>query len=288
MAFPGGLGKLNNCSLNETINLTIPLSTSPRFSLPHSSVISWIMVAVFFLTLILNGLLIFAYCANQSLRTSFSIYTNSLACGDFLQTAILGVPNILSSMKIPWPLGKYACGLVIYSAWAMVGFCLNMHLLICLNRLWAVTFSNSYRIHHNSRLALSFVVALIIYVNLWTLPGFCIFTQRYLSEEVFLKRGCSLQGAPDLATWLQCVVTAMYLAPNVLIVVIYPVIYYKVLARQYLRKPRGLVTPVMIYPSTPSKYGIRILYRVGQVTWNNLALPSSQPALNCFSYWLTV
>lgn len=243
---------------NDSINASrknVGAAGMTFFHLPDTSAVAWIMTAVFFLTLIFNGMLIIAYCKYRFLRTPFGVYTISLSCGDFLQTLILGPHNVITFLRIPWPLGKFICGVVFYSAWAVVGFSLNVHLLICMNRLWAVTFPNSYRLHHNRRVAALLVLALVVYVNLWTLPGFVVYAKRYYSEEVYSKRGCSLQSPPDMVVWLQCVVTAMYLVPNVLILVIYPVIYHRVRTAEVHRKRKGSMMPVSAtHPASHGKH----------------------------------
>lgn len=217
-----------NPSYNASTNSSKAASSAISYYFPDTSAVAWIMAAVSVLTLLFNGLLIFVYFTNRSLRTPFGFYIISLAVGEFLQTVILAGPNVLSYLQVPWPLGKPICAIVFYSSWAIVGYCLNMHLIICVNRLWAVNFANHYRMHHNRRLALSLVVALLIYVNLWTLPGFVLYAEQYYSEEVYSQTGCHFGGAPDLEAWLGCEIVTMYLVPNVLVMVIYPVIYRKV------------------------------------------------------------
>lgn len=212
------------------------------------------MVAIYILTIVFNGMLIVAYCKFRFLRTTFGIYIISLACGDLLQTLILGISNVINFSQSSWPLGKFMCGLVLYSRWAVIGFGQNVHLLICINRLWAVVNPNSYRLYHNRRLTALLVISVAIYVNLWTLPGFIYYLIKHFSG-VYSTYGCNLQATADLAIWMKCVVITMFLVPELLIVIIYPIIYYKVNIIQARKKRAVSVIPVSVPLSrSPGKH----------------------------------
>ncbi|XP_055355848.1 5-hydroxytryptamine receptor 1D-like [Paramacrobiotus metropolitanus] len=209
--------------MNNTSFLNLSANFHPHP--PDTSYAGWVMIPLTLATLIANILLIAVYIRFSSIRTPFAVYVISLACGDLLQTFTLCIHSTVTLLGIRWPFGRSLCILALYLSWALVSFCFHMHVLICANRLWAVTLANHYRLYHNRTVAVSCVVGIVVYINVWVLPGFGIHLRYYADGTgAFI----CVPDYPELNLWAHSADVALYFVPELLILVMYPVIFLKV------------------------------------------------------------
>lgn len=62
------------------------------------------------------------------------------------------------------------CTFYIYSDWCFPGSFMYAHVLICINRIWAVVLSVSYQNFHNAKTAMLLCVGVLIFVHVIGLP----------------------------------------------------------------------------------------------------------------------
>ncbi|XP_055344679.1 beta-3 adrenergic receptor-like [Paramacrobiotus metropolitanus] len=198
------------------------------FQLPNTTVVGWSFVPVALCSIIANLALITVYCKTPSLRTPFGIYVVSLATVDALQSCILSLNNIATFLQIAWPYGAFYCSLVMYLGWVLIGLSNYIHLLITLNRLWAVTFPNSYRTRHNKTFACAAIIVAFAFIQVLVLPGSVVYEVRFgRYRPPYL---CAFDFR-QMMTWGIVASTVLNTFPNVAIMVLYPIVYYKVHSR---------------------------------------------------------
>ncbi|XP_055332288.1 thyrotropin-releasing hormone receptor-like [Paramacrobiotus metropolitanus] len=190
----------------------------------NSQYAAWIMIPVTLTTLTANILLILVYIKFGRLQTPFAVYIVSLATGDLAQTLTVHIHSIFTLMSI-WPLGQPFCTFILYTCWVFLSFSYHMHVLICTNRVWAVMFPTHYRMYHNKKVALCLVLGMLLYLNAWTLPGFVIHVLYYSGSD---GSPLCIPSYPHELAWSNPNYVAMYLVPEALVLVMYPVILFKI------------------------------------------------------------
>ncbi|XP_055347374.1 5-hydroxytryptamine receptor 1B-like [Paramacrobiotus metropolitanus] len=121
-------------------------------------------------SILLNGLIVFIYFKEHSLRSSFNALIANLCTAEVL-FAGTGMPgNFIRGLYGYFPYSATACSFFQY--------CINVfgsavrygHVLITLNRLWAVSYPVHYKRNQNMRLTCSIITLTWIFVNVLWLP----------------------------------------------------------------------------------------------------------------------
>ncbi|XP_055357539.1 high-affinity lysophosphatidic acid receptor-like [Paramacrobiotus metropolitanus] len=165
---------------------------------------------------------------DKALRSSsFNVYIITLFTSNLLYAAVDGPVKILTMAATGWRLGRSFCTLSLYAIYVLAPMTLHTHLLISLNRAWALFWPIGYRNYHTAKTAGAICVIMVFYVHAWQLPGVILDALYYrLSPE----KGCWLNRAAipvyaALQNWTQT-------APTFFVPLCYPFL----LLKYYLRK----------------------------------------------------
>lgn len=200
---------------------------------------AWTFSTVFTLTTALliiptNLMILVCFLKDTRLRQQpFSIYLMCLLLSNLLSALFRNTLEIVNHMHPVWVTGKPACVLYQYSLSFITSYQLFTHVLISLNRVWAVTFPYSYRRHHSRKTALFLCACMCVYVHLILLPNFVINMAAMKSPmEIY---GCQEQSHPHKVHQIMIFVLA-----QTIVIASYPYIAYK--RYQYI-STRGKILP---------------------------------------------
>ncbi|XP_055330405.1 histamine H2 receptor-like [Paramacrobiotus metropolitanus] len=200
-------------SSNQTV---LPVSPQWGYEMVLNAICS--TLALFF-----NTVVVVVFSVRPELRTTFTIYLTALLTSDALMS-IHGCLTIIKQLYPVYMRNVVLCDFRLYIAWVMIGVPLNIHVLITVNRIWAIAFPLSYRSYHSSRLALILVVVTIAYVHVIALPGVimnALYFRRPLSSS-----SCSLN-LGKMTTWYQMVQIVIYEFPVVFMIVAWMYLMYR-------------------------------------------------------------
>ncbi|GAU97029.1 hypothetical protein RvY_08392 [Ramazzottius varieornatus] len=211
---------------------------------PHWTTTSYSTLIVQISALLTNASLVFLFAWNRSLVTAFTIYVLNLCVANILSSAFFTTLHLIDYLYAPielpgvnWWLGDSWCTMYQYSEWLLSGSMVNAHALIALNRFWAVTFPNSYRLKQTKLAAAGICIAQWFYMHLCILPGILLDVYIY-RLPVFTDIAQCHSGTDAPFEWQAAIQLLIFDFPLVIIVGVLPVVYYKASRR---RKP--LVTP---------------------------------------------
>ncbi|OQV12711.1 hypothetical protein BV898_13032 [Hypsibius exemplaris] len=163
--------KISFNSSDGAFNETSALDVVGNFTTPTSTK-TWTVAAVFSLLtcisgIIANGTLLFLFARDSALRTPFNIYLINLLLADFICVAIGYPMDLISNLNnLQWLLGNSICNLYLYNLSTVQAAIFHCHLLIAVNRIWAVLHPLSYRSVHSVRIAVLTCLGMWVYVNL--------------------------------------------------------------------------------------------------------------------------
>ncbi|XP_055356063.1 alpha-2C adrenergic receptor-like [Paramacrobiotus metropolitanus] len=144
------------------------------------------------LKLMFNGCLLFVFLNNRRLRTPFTVYLINLLLSNIFIT--LADPFfMLESWQVRWYFTSILCIIKMYLDHIGSAVTLHAHLLITLNRMWALTFPLHYRSHHSTK------TAVLICATMWT---YChVLLSPLLLQDFLYYR-------PDMQTATECEVVS--------------------------------------------------------------------------------
>ncbi|XP_055347965.1 thyrotropin-releasing hormone receptor-like [Paramacrobiotus metropolitanus] len=179
-----------------------------------------------------NSFIVLVYARSPQLRTPFNSYLLTLSLLDLIKSSTSSVNNISNYLRFRWVFGEFMCLLNLYCAQITSACIVTIHVLISLNRLWAVTFPFSYRTRHTRKLAAGLIIAVVVVLNALSLPVFLDHDCR--SRTPGLAHLCIYNlGYDTLYRGLYGYLT--HLIPQMLVTIIYPIVFWKV---KILRKTR--------------------------------------------------
>ncbi|XP_055348560.1 alpha-2 adrenergic receptor-like [Paramacrobiotus metropolitanus] len=181
--------------------------------------------------------MIIAFIVRRELRTSFTIYLMFLFCSNIIY-ALGGYPLEVMRQGFPgrWFLSHAACAFYIYQIWVFCPVAMHMHVLITLNRLWAIYFPVSYKNIHSERVAVLMCAGVALYCHVICLPVVVMDLMYYhLPEKQY---GCLLNATAQ-STFTSVVAVISQFIPVVIVVGAYPFLWYKHLKRKKI----GLANP---------------------------------------------
>jgi cysteinyl leukotriene receptor 1 len=260
----------NSCATN----LTFPVSDS---NTTDSSAANWSFMTVFNLvTLILglmgNGGILLPFMRDRSLRTPFNIYLINLLIAN-IASIILRYPLIIytSLYSFRWSLGYATCTFSLYGSFVIAAVAENAHLLIGVNRLWAVMFPMSYRSHHSVKTAVFLCVGMWLYVHLTTLPA-------WLMDAIYYRRpveiyGCFLNTEAQ-AIYNKVTEVVIWMPPPVGLLATSVIIQLtRLIRRRRPANPRNIVLPIDVN-TVPTSVQLQ------PATSNRKTLAQSEPSQN--------
>ena len=125
------------------------------------------------LAFVLNLAVVVIFCKTPSVRTSFNYFLVNLCSANLMFTSVLHIVNTVNYFfPNPYPPAAF-CAIVRYLSHIGGASLNNAHLIIALNRLWAVMWPTSYRRFHlsrNARRPVLICAGMWLYINAWTLP----------------------------------------------------------------------------------------------------------------------
>ena len=216
---------MNDLNMSSACNQTNP--NSPRWN--YVPILSSIITVAGLLT---NGLVLLVIVVNHTvLITPFNIYLINLLVGNLLNLILFFPLNVVHLVYGDyWWLGNSTCTFYIYGMYLLNASLGHGHLLITLNRLWAVTFPLSYRSVHRQSLAIKLCLAKWAYLHVVVLPG--LFLDALYHRQPVEKFGCSFNVTDEgQFNWGVVVQIVMYDLPIVLIAICYIITAYATIKR---------------------------------------------------------
>ncbi|XP_055352057.1 octopamine receptor beta-2R-like isoform X2 [Paramacrobiotus metropolitanus] len=185
--------------------------------------------------------------SRKSLRTSFTVYVVFLLSSNLL-VAIMQYPlEIQRILYRKWSLSEASCTLYLYNIWVLLALPIHSHLLLTINRLWALTFPLSYKNHHSKRVAGILCGVTLLYIHVFFLP--LVIIDRGFYRASSRTYGCTTNYAmPMVNKYAIAVQMVGCNIPLLFIVVVFP--YLAVMERQRKR------TVGLAQTATPYNLGI--------------------------------
>lgn len=140
------------------------------------------------LLILLNGFLLAMYIFKRNLRTSFSVYIMALLSSNIFYGLTRSSLDVIDGIYGVWWTGERSCDLYLYSNWVIYAFPTHCHILITVNRLWAITYPISYRGRHTQKVAVALCALMAVYIHVVTLPGVILDAAYYRLPVV--ENGC--------------------------------------------------------------------------------------------------
>ncbi|OQV25519.1 hypothetical protein BV898_00459 [Hypsibius exemplaris] len=198
---------------------------------------------------IFNGTLLVVFAKDRSLRTPFSVYLVNLLLANFTCSVILYPMDFISNLhSAQWLIGNQACTAYLYTTCVIEAGIFHCHLLIALNRMWAVVHPISYRSIHSTQTAVLLCLGTWVYIHLAALPEVVLDALYYrLPVET---AGCIINVAENpLRSYDRVAQLLFYHLPHLLMLLSVPIICCA-RRRSGLRKQNTVMPNYSIHPHT--------------------------------------
>ncbi|XP_055353869.1 uncharacterized protein LOC129599612 [Paramacrobiotus metropolitanus] len=245
------LNSINTTYLNTTGNHFLNgLISNSTYGTLRRSATGWtpllivkLLISVF--SLLLNAAVLLVHCFIPAYIDPFSVYLLAL----FLSNLVSRPMAILDELYFIYQATGYSvCVLYIYNKVSSV-MPVIFHVLISLNRVWAVAFPISYRERHTKRLAVCICLGAVIYVHLVNLPLFLIDSLKYHPASYAQYQDCG-QISPSFLDFNKMDDIVNGLLPMLIIMVAYVFIIVKLWKK---RSSRRRSVSVNTRKSTPAR-----------------------------------
>ncbi|XP_055349653.1 alpha-2 adrenergic receptor-like [Paramacrobiotus metropolitanus] len=148
--------------MNCPNNTTSGFDNSSRIPAPQLNpfilATTWFTVIACALSLLGNGLVLFLFVRTRALRTSFNIYIANVAAAEIIY-GICGIPVQFANQYYNyWPYGFGWCSFLEGGATVAGASIRQAHMLMTLNRMWAILQPHSYNQQHTWKMALFFIL----------------------------------------------------------------------------------------------------------------------------------
>lgn len=216
-----------NISSDFRFNFTGPVNSSDI--VPEDQQLKWTVtpvaeVVTSVLSFSFNGLVLLVFLVHKHLRTPFTLYIMGTLSYNCIFALLNNPFDIITAVSPNWLLSKLACDFYCYTGWVLSGVVINSHLLITVNRIWAITFPISYKQKHDKRMALILTGCLWIYVHVICLPGVVLDAVYYrLPVET---SGCNVNTEAQ-KIWSLVALLAIFDFPILFITMAYPFLLYR-------------------------------------------------------------
>lgn len=212
-------------STNNSIKNTTAVDEFPPITWTTWAICSMITCASGFLT---NAGLLLLFARRRTLRTPFNIYLMNLLFANLIYVVIAYPMEISSSLHATkWRLGVSACTVYLYSFSVLQAAIFHSHLLITVNRLWAVIRPFHYHSVHTARTAVCLCLGVWVYVHLAVAPEWALDALYYRPVQF----DSCYNNAFAQVTYDLIAQNLFYNLPHLLMILALPVIYI-VLQRQ--------------------------------------------------------
>jgi hypothetical protein len=231
---------LGNKSYLTDMNFTLTNSNTTGRSIKNWGAMSISNLITLIVGLIGNGGILLPFIWNRSLRTPFNIYLINLLVSN-IASIVLRYPLIIYS-SFKWSFGHATCTFSLYGIFIIGAVAENAHLLIGVNRLWAVIFPISYRSHHSVKTAVFLCAGMWLYVHLIAMP-------IWLMDAVYYRKpveiyGCFLN-AKAQAIYNKVIQIIIWMPPPVGLLVTFIIIHLtRLIRRRRAADRRNAVIPM--------------------------------------------
>ncbi|GAU92403.1 hypothetical protein RvY_04486 [Ramazzottius varieornatus] len=174
------------------------VTNSTVFGSVTSALSSWILavlIALMFVTISANFLILLVFVKNSRLRNPFNTYLFSLAFSDLL-VGIFAMPFYTAYLHAGGTLNTLHCSIWMFFDYFATEISLWTLAVISLDRVWAVTWPVSYRKHNTTVKSLSLLGTAWVLAFCVVLPGFL--TTRNLNMD---KLTTNVTGYSDQCSW---------------------------------------------------------------------------------------
>ncbi|XP_055334060.1 alpha-2B adrenergic receptor-like [Paramacrobiotus metropolitanus] len=219
-----------NTSANFSTTNTANNDTTLQFTW---SFVPAMEAVIFPCVLIFNGSILALFLVTRRFQIPFNIYLINVITSNIVFALLDNPLDILNFISSYWWLGNTWCTVYLYAINVSSGIVMQSHMLITINRIWAVTFPHSYRRHHSVRNAAVLVIAVWLLVHVVSLPGLIMDATLYrLPIEI---TGCIIN-TNEMPVWSIMLQLIIFALPNLCIILAYP---YLVSMRLRQRKVRA-------------------------------------------------
>ncbi|XP_055332186.1 D(1A) dopamine receptor-like [Paramacrobiotus metropolitanus] len=183
-----------------------------------------------FVAFMLNATVLSVIFTQRSLRSKpFSVYQMHLTLVNVLCVLLHDPLHIMAVVDGIWWMGDISCNIYQYSVHIIWPATTHTHLLISVNRIWAMLFPFSYRRVHSATVAVVLCLVMWLYLHALLLPR-NILDALYYRRPV-LENGCNMNVAPQrtLSIVLQFICFDM---PAIIIIGSYPYVFLKHLSHR--------------------------------------------------------
>ena len=182
-----------------------------------------------------NGTLLYLFIKNHSLQTPFNIYVMNLLFSN-LVCIIMEYPfDVTTSLYGgAWYWGDHACTYYLYALYVQQGVICHAHVLIALNRVWAVTRPLSYRRVHSVPVAIGLCLVMWAYVQI--VSGFGWAYDALYNRLPVEANGCQIN-MPQQKVWVEIYTYTMMFFPLIFMVASFPAIWLVRRAKQRRSHP---------------------------------------------------
>ncbi|XP_055349786.1 thyrotropin-releasing hormone receptor-like [Paramacrobiotus metropolitanus] len=225
----------------------------PTFKISEAA-LNWSAFPVWILIItaaggITNCIVLLAFLRANSSYTPFNIYLINLILANLLRLLAVGPLDVAITLFDRWPFGYAACTYYVYMEYVISSAITHSHMLITVNRIWAVTFPVSYRSHHTKAVAFAICLATWIYINALLLPELIrdAMYYRFLLDIPY----CLVNSSQSRTQWQLLTFTEFwfYTLPQVAIFFGFPYILLKRRRRRQVRAAQRENDLALVNPS---------------------------------------
>ncbi|XP_055344504.1 histamine H1 receptor-like [Paramacrobiotus metropolitanus] len=239
--------EVQNLSANASINLSMPLYNPKLAVTLQSSAANWIKLILTAASVGLNAGVVIYHILRPKYITPFTTYLLALYIGNLVFLFTTWPLSILRDWMGYWTLGSPLCIFSLYISKVFSAVTVSLHVLIAINRWWAIKYPISYRNRHNKAVAAWMCFAAFCWPHTLGLAGFVVeVVQHY---QPVLNPQCRLFYG-SMLDWNRAENIIYRHIPLIIIVVIYLFLTSKRWCNRKARKP-GAVAAIAV--SGPAK-----------------------------------
>ncbi|XP_055357486.1 neuropeptide Y receptor type 1-like [Paramacrobiotus metropolitanus] len=179
-------------------------------------------------TLILNCGVLIILVKEKNLRTPFNVYVIVLLCSNLLYVGLNNIMMIMAPFG-QWWIGDQACTLELYCRYIVITINIHSHVLVSVNRAWALFWPVSYKNNHTFTVAWLLCLGMVVYVHACQLPGL-VLDALYYRVPVQVAKICRFNKQAQLGFSLFSSIW-VFDVPKLFIPVCYPILLWKFLRR---------------------------------------------------------
>ncbi|GAV06035.1 hypothetical protein RvY_16074 [Ramazzottius varieornatus] len=216
---------------------------------------SWTAMPICYLVIMIiatisNGVVLYVFARHPHLRTAFNVYIINLSMANLIETFMMMPLNIATYLRSHWWLGSTACSVFIYGL-SLQAVAINSHLLITINRMWAVSAPVSYRTYHRKKVSICLCIFIWLYVHVVHTPGYVIDAVYYRPP---VEIGCFVNGMMQYG-WFHAMQFCLFKIPVLAIICCYPYVAYKSLKARTFRSVHPTTVSAMTGSDTRAVKG---------------------------------